>query len=271
MTIKLKHNPRTVVTGAASGLGLAFCKEILDRGGKVLAADLNEEGLRDLAQSLGNPANLATKTCNVSNAQEVEALAVESESLWGGTDLVINNAGVSAAGSVGEVSLADWQWVVGVNLWGVIHGCHSFVPRMKAAKSGWVLNVSSLAGLLGTSQMATYHTTKFAVVGLSESLRTELDGTGVGVSVLCPSFFKTNIISSGREAGADGERAKRIATKLMDASKITANEVADFALTGAENGTFFLIPQAEARWAWRVKRSIPELFPRLMSAALKRM
>lgn len=269
MTTTLKHNPRAVVTGAASGLGLAFCKEILGRGGKVLAADLNEVGLRGLAQSLGNPANLVTKMCNVANAQEVEALAVECESLWGGTDLVINNAGVAATGCIGEVSLADWEWIMGVNLWGVIHGCHAFVPRMKAAKTGWVINVASVAGLMGVAQMSPYNTTKFAVVGLSESLRSELDGTGVGVSVLCPSFFKTNIINSGRGSGVDAEKAKRLGTKLMDASKTSANDVANFALTGAEKGQFFLLPQADARWMWRLKRSIPEMFPALVSAGRK--
>jgi NAD(P)-dependent dehydrogenase (short-subunit alcohol dehydrogenase family) len=267
----LLRQPRAVVTGAASGLGRAFCTELIARGARVLAADTNELGLRSLAESLHHPDRLHTQVCSVADAAQVESLAVQAESLWGGTDLLINNAGVAATGGVGEVSLADWEWIMGVNLWGVIYGCHSFVPRMKAVGSGWVLNVASIAGLVGVANMAPYNVTKFAVVGLSECMRAELKEHGVGVSVLCPSFFKTNIIASGRISGEDGEKSKRAGEKLMDVAKMSAQDVARFALDGAQKGKFFLLPQPDARVLWGAKRIVPELFPSIISAVRKWM
>src|SRR6185312_10510780 len=112
--------------------------------------------------------------------------------------LVINNAGVAVGGRVGEVALDDWRWIMGVNLWGVIHGCHVFATQLRAQGSGHILNVASAAGLLAPPGMAPYNVTKAAVVALSETLRGELRDAGVGVTVLCPTFFRTNIAASSR-------------------------------------------------------------------------
>ena len=125
-----------------------------------------------------------------------EALAAEADRAFGGTDLVVNNAGVAVGGPVGAVPLDDWKWIFGVNLWGVIYGCHVFVPRFKAQGHGHVINVASAAGLLSAPEMGPYNVTKAGVVALSETLAAELSGTGVGVTVLCPTFFRTNILAS---------------------------------------------------------------------------
>ena len=165
--------------------------------------------------------------CDVARVEEVEALAAAAERALGGVDLVINNAGVAVGGLVGEVPLDDWRWIMGVNLWGVIYGCHVFVPRLRKQGRGHILNVASAAGLLAPPGMAPYNVTKAAVVALSETLRAELRDAGVGVTVLCPTFFRTNIAQSSR--AIDGKQ-RALVEKLMARSKIQADDVARLAL-----------------------------------------
>ncbi len=198
------------------------------------------------------------RRCDVSVAGEVEALADAADQAFGGADLVVNNAGVGVGGPVGKVPLEDWRWILGVNLWGVIHGCHVFVPRFKARGSGHVLNVASAAGLLAAPEMAPYNVTKFGVVALSETLAAELHGTGVGVTVLCPTFFRTNIARSGRTHTDRG--GPEDIERLMDRTKVQAPEVARFALETADAGRLYALPHGDGRWMWRVKRLMPETF-----------
>jgi short-subunit dehydrogenase len=180
----------------------------------------------------------------------------------------VNNAGVAVGGMVGEISMEDWQWIMGINLWGVIYGCHVFVPRMKAAGRGHVLNVASAAGLIAPGGMAPYNVTKAGVVALSETLAGELGGSGVGVSVLCPTFFQTNIAEAGR--GSD-ERMKKIARKLMAQSKLQAADVARMALDAADRGDLYVLPMSDGRWMWRIKRANPQRFHRMAPKLLERM
>ena len=219
-----------------------------------------------MARSLGAEAH--AMACDVSRAAEVELLAVEADVRLGGTDLLVNNAGVAVSGPVGEVSLADWSWIVSINLWGVIHGCHTFVPRMKKQKSGHIINVASAAGLLSAPGMAPYNVTKAGVVALSETLYGELLPAGLGVTVLCPTFFRTDIVRSGR-GGDDGLKA--MAEKLMDKSKIQAEDVAKIAIDAADAGTLYALPQADGRWMWRVKRLAPQMFHKQASKVAQRM
>jgi short-subunit dehydrogenase len=175
-------------------------------------------------------------------------------------DLVVNNAGVAVAGRVGTIPIADWEWIVRVNLWGVVHGCHVFVPYFTAEGRGHVLNVASAAGFASMPDMGAYSATKAAVVALSEALYTELSPLGIGVTVLCPTFFKTGILGASR--GTDETQAKLLET-LMAQGKLDAEGVAEAALRGVERGDLYVLPQADARWLWRVKRLAPRLFYRL--------
>jgi NAD(P)-dependent dehydrogenase (short-subunit alcohol dehydrogenase family) len=272
--MSLPHEPRVVVTGAGGGLGRAFCLELARRKARILAADIDltqaEETAR-LVQAAGGQAR--AHRCDVAVPEQVEGLAEAIESAYGGADLVINNAGVAVGGPVGKVPLEDWRWIMGINLWGVIYGCHTFVPRFKARGAGHVINVASAAGLLAAPEMAPYNVTKSGVVALSETLAAELAGTGVGVTVLCPTFFKTNIARSGRthtEAGNPDD-----VEKLMDRTSVQAPEVARFALEAADEKRLYALPHGDGRWMWRLKRLLPETFqgvlvPRTAAAVIKR-
>jgi len=259
----LPSEPRVVVTGAGSGLGRALCVVLASRGARLLASDLNLDAVEEtcrLAERSGAKIARATR-CDVTKLADVERLGDEADREIGGVDLVCNNAGVGAGGRVGEVSIEDWRWVIDVDLWGVVHGCHVFVPRLRAQRSGHVLNVASAAGLLCAPRMAPYNVAKAGVVALSETLACELHDDGVGVTVLCPTFFKTNIVNAGRFTHA-GDR--KLGSKMMDRAKHSAEDIARLAVRAIERGDLYAVPMADGRWMWRIKRASPEGFRSLV-------
>jgi NAD(P)-dependent dehydrogenase (short-subunit alcohol dehydrogenase family) len=264
----IPNNPRAVVTGAGSGLGRAFCTVLAGRGARILASDINPDSLKETAQLTG----AHSFVCDVANLDEVTRMGEEAERLLGGIDLVINNAGVAVAGRVGEVPLDDWRWIFGINLWGVIHGCHVFVPKLRAQKSGHVLNVASAAGLLSPPLMGPYNVTKAAVVALSETLCGELREDGVGVTVLCPTFFPTNLHKGSR--GVADPKLNKVMERMVTKGKPSADDVATIALDAAAAGDLYVTPQADGRWMWRIKRMMPgrfhQLGPRAIEVSLKR-
>lgn len=257
--MSLPKRPRAVVTGAGSGLGRAIAQKLAARGARIVLADLNEDGARETQKLLGGIETHVFRV-DVTKPAEMEKLADDSFEKLGGVDLVVNNAGVAVAGEIGEVPLADWEWVMGVNLWGVIYGCHYFVPKLRKQGSGHVLNVASAAGLLSGPQMAPYNVTKAGVVALSETLRADLAKDRIGVSVLCPTFFQTNIGKSSR--GPD--QMKDVVEKLLAAGKIQAEGVAELALAGCDANELYVTPHADGRWMWRLKRLMPEAFYAMM-------
>lgn len=263
--MKISRDTRAVVTGGGSGLGRALCLELSKRGARVVVSDIDPAAAERTAAELRTEAHVVQ--CDVADADDVARLADESEKLLGGVDFVANNAGVAVGGAVGEVELDDWRWIVGINLWGVIYGCHYFVPRFRKQGHGAILNVASAAGLLSAPKMSSYNVTKAGVVALSETLYSELAGTGVSVTVLCPTFFKTNIAASAR--GSD-ESMRGFVEKLMTRTKVQAPQVADIALDAVEKGELFAVPHADGRWAWRVKRAMPQGYFRLVGAAARR-
>ena len=272
--MSIPSNPRAVVTGGAGGLGRAFCLELAKRGGHIVVADIDAAGAAEtvaLVERAGGKA-IAT-TCDVAKLDQVEALGALADKQLGGCDVVVNNAGVAVGGAVGEVPIADWDWIMGLNLWGVIYGCHAFVPRFKQQKRGHVINVASAAGLLSAGEMGPYNVTKAGVVALSETLASELRPHGVGVTVLCPTFFRTNISKNSRTTNNEG--AKALAEGLMDRAKIQADGVARIALETADRGELYAVPHADGQWMWRLKRLVPERYystivPKLMNAMRKR-
>jgi NAD(P)-dependent dehydrogenase (short-subunit alcohol dehydrogenase family) len=186
-----------VVTGAASGIGRALAERFASEGMKVVLADVEEKALAVAQQELAaTGATVIAVPTDVTKAEEVDALARRAVDAFDGLHVVCNNAGVATGGLSWQMSLGDWQWVLGVNLWGVIHGIRSFVPLMiERGEAGHVVNTASLAGHLSAPGMAAYSASKFAVVTISESLCQELAMTGapIKVSVLCPGFVATRI------------------------------------------------------------------------------
>jgi NAD(P)-dependent dehydrogenase (short-subunit alcohol dehydrogenase family) len=192
-----------VVTGAASGIGRGLADRFASQGMKVVLADVEEPALAEVERELSQAgAKVLALRTDVSKAEEVEALAARAFGTFGAVHIVCNNAGVSPPGGPSwERTLADWQWVLGVNLWGVIHGLRSFLPRMiEGGDEGHIVNTASMAGLVSIPGLSIYNVTKHAVVTLSESVYLELQTAGakIGVSVLCPGFVDTNISESRR-------------------------------------------------------------------------
>jgi NAD(P)-dependent dehydrogenase (short-subunit alcohol dehydrogenase family) len=254
--MSISDRPRAVITGAGGGLGRAFCLELARRGSRLVVSDVRTDAAEETASLVrARGAEAHVVACDVRSAEEFGKLADEAEERLGAVDLLVNNAGVAVGGQVGEIPLEDWRWIVDINLMGVVHGCHLFAPRMKARRSGHIINIASAAGLVASPGMAPYHATKFAVVGLSESLYSELKPLGVGVTVVCPTFFPTGIIDAGR--GGD-PMMKQIARQRMAASPLDSNDVARVALEAADRDRLFCVPMADGRAMWALKRLSPE-------------
>jgi NAD(P)-dependent dehydrogenase (short-subunit alcohol dehydrogenase family) len=252
------ERPRAVITGAASGFGRAVALCLASRRARLVLGDIDEAGLEETAKLVRDGGGeVRTACCDVRVPDEVEALAVLAEEAYGGTDILVNNAGVAVAGTVGDISLEDWRWQVDINLWGVIYGCHFFVPRMKEAGRGWILNVASCAGLLCTPEMGPYNVTKAGVVALSETLYGELSGSGVRVSALCPTFFRTNIHKTARSSNPENQEQ---AAKLVTNAKWSAEQIADIALAALEDGELYVVPQTDGKVLWRAKRVLGQRF-----------
>jgi NAD(P)-dependent dehydrogenase (short-subunit alcohol dehydrogenase family) len=254
--------PRVVVTGGASGLGRALAKHLGERGASVLIADLAgdvpERGALETSELVERAGGKAwTTRCDVSKLAEVEAMIETAKDRMGGVDVMINNAGVAVAGLVGEAPIADWEWIMSINLWGVIYGCHVVAPMFRAQRSGHFINIASLAAIAQAPSMAPYNVTKGAVVALSETLAAEMRPCGAGVTVVCPSFFETNLMKTSRSSGID---ATGLAEKLMKRSRIQADDVARAAIACARRNELYALPHPEGKVLWALKRLAPSLY-----------
>lgn len=196
-----------VVTGGASGIGKAMADRFAAEGMKIVIADVQQDALdRAKADLEGRGAEVLAVLCDVSKLEKVEDLARQTVARFGGVHVLCNNAGVASAGAAWERSHADWEWVMGVNLWAVVHGVRVFVPLMLASgEECHVVNTASMAGLITAPGMSIYNVTKFGVVSLSECLFHELKmrNAKVGVSVLCPAWVQTGIVDSERNRPAE--------------------------------------------------------------------
>jgi NAD(P)-dependent dehydrogenase (short-subunit alcohol dehydrogenase family) len=184
-----------VITGGAGGIGMAMARAFAARGAKIVLADLDEPALAVAARDLEKSgAQVHTVRTDVSKAESVEALAEAAVRRFGGVHIVCNNAGVATFGPVAKSTRKDWEFTMGVNFWGVVNGVQTFVPRLLAQEQGGhIVNTASMAGLVGMRWLGVYCASKFAVVGLTESLYVEMRDQGIGVSVLCPMIVATNI------------------------------------------------------------------------------
>lgn len=272
----VSRNALAVVTGAGSGIGRAFALELHRRGGRVVCSDINEAAAAETASLIqADGGDALTAQCDVASLDAMQALA-ETATAWFGqpATLMINNAGVGIGGQPAEaISIKDWQWVMNINLWGVIHGCHVFLPAMKTQGYGGIINVASAASFGAAPLMGAYNTTKAAVLALSETLNAENAGTGIRISVLCPTLVKTDVIRNARmetptkSSIMDQNRAQA----LMDRLGHSPESVVKKSLDGLDKNRIHVLPQLDARAAWNLKRLSPNAFIRLSGFMHRRL
>lgn len=248
-----------VITGGAGGLGLEFATIAAGLGMKIVLADVQQDALERARIALeGQGAQVLAMLCDVRKGEQVQALADAAMARFGAVHLVFNNAGVGAGGLVWENTEADWEWVLGVNLWGVIHGVRIFTRLMlECAKrdpqfAGHIVNTASMAGLLNAPAMGVYNVSKHAVVSLSETLYHDLQlvGAPIGASVLCPYFVPTGIGQSHRNRPDDVKMAaaptasqlaaQALTAKAVESGKVTAAQVAQLTFDAVRDGQFYI-------------------------------
>jgi NAD(P)-dependent dehydrogenase (short-subunit alcohol dehydrogenase family) len=260
---------RVFITGGAGGLGKAVALRFARAGAKVCIGDVKDElGHETLKELKAIAPDALYVTCDVRQLSALEAARDLMVEHWGGVDVLVNNAGVGgAAGTIDRVEEADWQWVLDINVMGPVRGCKAFVPVLKQQRGGHIVNIASAAGLMNPPRMANYNASKAAVVSLSETLRLELAEHGIGVSVVCPGFFPTDLASTVRSTK---EGTQQWVEKAMQRSEVSADDVANLIFAAVDKKLFWVLPHKLERRLWRLKRWFPEYYYKKILARVKK-
>jgi len=258
---------KVLITGAGSGLGAAMARRYAAAGYSIAVTDIDQARADAvLAGLLETGARGFSQKLDITLDSDWAAVQQRVDQEWGGLDVLINNAGVAAAGRCEESSMADWEWIIAVDLMGVVRGCHRFLPlfrrQAEQGRSSHIINIASFAGLAAMPGLSAYGTAKAGVVALSEHLLTETAGTGIGVSVVCPAFVRTGLLESFR---SPNPAQRELVERWMDKSGVTADEVADRAFTAMSRKQFLVLTHAQTRWAWWLKRLWPDRYYRQMA------
>ncbi|MEO7269097.1 MAG: SDR family NAD(P)-dependent oxidoreductase [Knoellia sp.] len=253
---------RVLITGGASGLGLALAKAFVRRGDKVLVVDLADTKPDSV------PDDVSYFRVDVRSQQDWDAALNHVRDLWGGLDVLVNNAGVATGGRIDVESISDWERVLDINLLGVVRGCQTFTPLFKDQKSGHIVNTASLAGLVHGPGMSSYNAAKAGVVALSETLGFELAPWNIHVSAICPAFFKTNLHESlqGKDKAME-ETALRLITKAT----ATADEIAVIVLKGIDSHKGIILTDRLGHQAYWTKRLVRPAYTSAMKKAGQRL
>ncbi|MEE4249397.1 MAG: SDR family oxidoreductase [Alcanivoracaceae bacterium] len=248
---------RVLITGGASGLGKELAKQYLKSGARVLITDINEQRGNEAEFELRPLGEVHFVKASTTVDADWNDLLEWATNKWGGLDVLVNNAGVAAGGRIDKISMEDWDWIIDINLKGVIRGCRTFVPLFKKQKSGHIVNIASLAAVANAPTMSSYNVTKAGVVSLSETLRHELTPYGIHTTVVCPSFFQTNLAESMRtpEAGMD-----QTVRKLLSGGKLSAEQVAAKIVRAQQKQRFLELPHTEGKALALIKRYVPALY-----------
>lgn len=259
-----------IVTGAASGLGRALAIRLAKQRWNVAIVDINESGANEtlewVRQSGGDG---RVEIVDVTQYDAWLALRERLSKDWEHLDLLVNNAGVAGGGAMGEYSIEDWRWIVNVNLWNGIYGCHVFVDWLKRNPQGaHIINTASMAAIGSTPTMAAYNVTKAGMLSLSETLYAELLEHQVGVTVVCPAFFATNLLTGGRFADP---KQKEWANVMFQQAKFTADDVARLALDAMERKKLYVMVPFASKVQWWYKRLAPASFLRYVARMFRKM
>lgn len=259
---------RAFITGAGSGLGLALARGLAKDGWSLGLFDHNLERLTAVEGDL-SASGIAVLAYpgDVRQANELTVAVNSFAGMHDGLDLMINNAGVAGSGSLMEILLEDWQWIIDINLMGVVHGCRAAVPHLQRNGTGLLINVASAAAFVSAPGMGSYNATKAAVVSLSETLCGELRGSGTQVSVVMPTYFRSSLLESFR--GPD--EARVTAAVLMENSGYQAADTARDLLQMAAAGKTYIVLPKSARALWRLKRWMPGVFLRKVVTMREKM
>jgi len=267
MDIRDLSGKTVLVTGSGSGIGKETALAFARRGAALVLCDLNADGLAETERritQLGREVVLARRV-DVADRESMRVFADEVHAQVPALDILMNNAGVGLGASFVHTSLDDWDWIIGINLRGVIHGCHFFIPKMiERGRGGHVVNVASAAGYVGTEPLAAYCTTKFGVVGLSESLRDELPRHGIGVTTVCPGIINTPITESSPMRGPTATpEARRRMVETYRRRNYGPDRVATNILRAVQQNRAVAPISPEAWVMYFLKRLAPGLLARI--------
>jgi NAD(P)-dependent dehydrogenase (short-subunit alcohol dehydrogenase family) len=247
-----------VITGAGSGFGRGLAMDFAKMGWKVAVSDININRAEETVRLMdGNGQGLAIP-CDVTKPEEVQRLADAVLGKWGSVDIIINNAGVPVIGFMDKVSLEDWRFEIDIMLMSVIYGCRTFIPIFKKQGWGHIVNVASSAGIVSLPEMAPYNVTKAGVISLSETLRGELKGSNIGVTVVCPTFFKTNLMDQAR--CTDERQLKMADAFFCKFSFGTVESVCRTTLKAIKKNRLYVLPQPDSKLFWFLKRMTPNTY-----------
>lgn len=246
---------RVLITGAGSGLGQALAHRFAAAGAQVACVDIQFERLEATMATLSGSGHTAF-AADVGNDDSMQAMADAVLAGWGVPDILVNNAGIASGGDVLEAPISEWRHLWEVNVLSVVRGTRLFLPAMLKRGSGHVVSTASFAGLAGAPGLMTYGVSKAAVVAFSEQLRAECHGSGIAVSVICPAFFKTNLMQST----VGTERIRHLGQKMMDRSPDSLDQVADRVFADIGRRRFLILPTKNEPMLWRLKRFLPNVY-----------
>ncbi len=261
----LRSDSVAVVTGAGSGIGRALARRLAVEGiARLALADVNREGLDETAAVITGPAKVSTHIVDVADRRAMQSFVDDVTREHGRVSHVINNAGVALGGTLKEVTLDEIEWLMGVNFWGVVHGTKLFLPHLEKEESAHIVNISSLFGFIAPPGQAAYCASKFAVRGFTESLRHELQGTNIAVSVVHPGGVKTNIANSARIAANTSHSADEIDRRLQkmnrNLSTTSPERAAEIIINGIKKGKPRIIVGPDAQILSWIQRLFPKRY-----------